>query len=92
MVAKGYSQMPGIDYDEIFSPVARLETIRVVLALAAHAGWNVFHFDVKSAFLNGDIQEEVFVAQPERYIIEGEEHRVYKLKKALYGLKQALRA
>lgn len=55
VVAKGYSQRPGIDYEEVFSPVARMETVRMVLALAAHSGWEVFHFDVKSAFLNGDI-------------------------------------
>lgn len=68
--------------------MAHLETVRLVLALTVHAGWEVHHFDMKSAFLNGDIKEEVFVYQPEGYIIEGEEDRVYKLKKALYGLKQ----
>lgn len=81
-----------MDYEEVFSPVARLETVRLLLALAAHAGWPVFHFNVKSAFLNGNIQEEVYTMQPEGYIIEGNEHLVCKLKKALYGLKQASRA
>lgn len=88
-MARGYSQQYGVDYKEVFSPIARLETVRLVLALAAHAGWPVFHFDVQSAFLNGDIQEEVFVMQPEGHTVEGSEELVYRLRKALYGLKQA---
>lgn len=66
--------------------------MRLALALAAHARWPVFYFDVKSAFYNGEIQEEVFVAQPKGYIVVGGKHLVYKLKKALYGLKQELKA
>lgn len=92
LVAKGYAQRYGVDYTEVFAPVARLDTIRVILAVAAHCGWQVFQLDVKSAFLHGDIKEEVFVHQPEGFIKEGEEGRFYKLKKALYGLKQAPRA
>lgn len=76
-----------MDYEEVFSLVARLEMVRLLLALAAHAGWLVFHFDVKSAFLNGNIQEKVYVMQPEGYVTEGNEHLVCRLKKALYGLK-----
>jgi len=91
-VAKGYSQKPGVDYEAIFSPVARLETVRFLLAIAVHNGWPVHHFDVKSTFLNGNIQEEVFVVQPEGYIVTRKVDNVYKLKKALYGLKQSPRA
>lgn len=76
----------------MFSPVARLETVRLILALAAHSGWEMFHFDVKSSFLNGEIHKEVFVSHPEGYEIEGEEYMVYKLKKALYGLKEPPKA
>lgn len=64
IVAKGYAQEYGIDFEETFSPVARFETIRLVLSLAAQKGWNVFQFDVKSAFLNGFLEEEVYVIQP----------------------------
>ncbi|KAJ9551322.1 LOW QUALITY PROTEIN: hypothetical protein OSB04_015367 [Centaurea solstitialis] len=92
LVAKGYVQRKGVDFDEVFAPVARLETIRVLLALAAKEGWLVHHLDVKSAFLNGDLQEEVYVTQPDGFVIAGKEHMVYKLKKALYGLRQAPRA
>jgi hypothetical protein len=92
LVAKGYVQRPGIDFTEVFAPVARLESVRVLLAVAAHEGWEVHHMDVKSAFLNGDLQEEVYVAQPEGYVVQGAEHKVLKLKKALYGLRQAPRA
>lgn len=92
LVAKGSSQKPGVDYDEVFSPIARMETIRTLLALAAQFSWTVYNFDVKSTFLNGDIEEEVYVEQPRGYVIEDEEEKVYKLNKALYGLKQASRA
>ena len=92
LVAKGFKQKYGIDYEETFASVARQETIRLVLSLAAHKGWKVMHMDVKSAFLNGYLQEEVYVEQPQGFIIKGKEHLVYKLKKALYGLKQAPRA
>ncbi|GJV52340.1 putative RNA-directed DNA polymerase [Tanacetum coccineum] len=82
----------GVDYDEVFAPVARIETVRVILALAGSNGWRVHHLDVKSAFLNGTLEEEVYVSQPEGYIKKGEANKVYKLSKALYGLKQAPRA
>lgn len=92
LVAKGYAQQQGIDYNEVFAPVARWDTIRMVLALAAQKGWNVYQLDVKSAFLHGELTEDVYVEQPPGYVRKGEEEKVYKLKKALYGLKQAPRA
>ena len=92
LVAKGYSQQYGIDYAEVFAPVARLNTIRMVISLAAHKGWDIFQLDVKSAFLHGEINEKVFVDQPPGYEKKGHESKVYRLKKALYGLKQAPRA
>lgn len=92
LVAKGYSQREGVDFDEVFAPVARMETIRILLALGAHKGWPIYQLDVKSAFLNGDLQEEVYVSQPQGFVVQGEEMKVYKLSKALYGLRQAPRA
>jgi len=92
LVVKGYAQRHGIDYDEVFAPVARMEAVRLLLALAAHEGWEVHHMDVKTAFLNGDLQEEVFVEQAPGFAQAGQEHKVYRLHKALYGLHQAPRA
>jgi len=89
LVAKGHAQQEGVDFDEIFSPMAHSETVKVFLALAAQLEWPVYQFDVKSAFLNGELKEEVYVAQPEGYVAKGEEDIVYRLKKILYGLKQA---
>ncbi|CAJ2654342.1 unnamed protein product [Trifolium pratense] len=91
LVAKGYSQKHGIDYGEVFAPVARWDTIRTILSLAAFEKWPVYQLDVKSAFLHGDLMEDVYVMQPLGYEQEGSD-LVYKLKKALYGLKQAPRA
>jgi hypothetical protein len=91
LVVKGYSQIFGIDYSDTFAPVARHDTIRLLLAIVAQKGWQVFHMDVKSAFLNGFLQEEIYVEQPEGFSVKGQEDRVYLLKKALYGLKQAPR-
>jgi hypothetical protein len=92
LVAKGFAQQPGIDYGETFSPVARLDTVRAVLAVAAQKKWPVYQMDVKSTFLNGILQEEVYVDQPPGFQIKGKEYKVYRLKKALYSLKQAPRA
>eukprot|EP00268_Persea_americana_P056077 TRINITY_DN6570_c0_g1_i4.p1 TRINITY_DN6570_c0_g1~~TRINITY_DN6570_c0_g1_i4.p1 ORF type:complete len:520 (+),score=81.62 TRINITY_DN6570_c0_g1_i4:3057-4616(+) len=92
LVAKGYTQQAGIDYTEVFAPVARWDTIRMILALAANREWSVYQLDVKSAFLHGELSEEVFIERPQGYEVEGAQDKVYKLKKALYGLKQAPRA
>ena len=91
LVAKGYSQEEGIDYDETFAPVARLEAIRMFLAFAAHSNFKVYQMDVKSAFLNGELGEEVYVEQPPGFVDAEFEDFVYLLFKALYGLKQAPR-
>ena len=92
LVAKGYSQEEGIDFDETFAPVARLEAIRIFLAYAAHANFKVYQMDVKSAFLNGELEEEVYVQQPPGFEDADFPDFVYRLFKALYGLKQAPRA
>eukprot|EP00253_Pinus_taeda_P007207 PITA_07207 len=92
LVVKGYKQQYGRDYEETFAPVARMEIVRAVLSIAAQNKWKVYQMDVKSAFLNGVLKEEVYVEQPLRYEKKGEEHKVCKLKKALYRLKQAPRA
>ncbi|KAI5348811.1 hypothetical protein L3X38_001698 [Prunus dulcis] len=92
LVAKGYAQKPSLDYNETFAPVARLDTICTLVALAAHKNWKLYQLDVKSAFLNGVLEEEVYVDQPDGFVVKGSEDKVYKLHKALYGLKQAPRA
>ena len=76
----------------MFYPVAQLETVRLMVALAAQEGWELHHMDVKSAFLNGELEEAVYVCQPPRFEVQGDEHNVLKLNKALYGLCQAPRA
>lgn len=92
LVTKGYVQRQGVDFDEVFAPVARMESVRLLVALAAEFKWKIHHMDVKSAFLNGDLNEEVYVCQPPGFEVTGEDSKVYRLKKALYGLKQAPRA
>ncbi|KAJ9548880.1 hypothetical protein OSB04_021423 [Centaurea solstitialis] len=92
LVAKGFRQQEGIDYDETFAPVARIEAIRIFLAYAAHKNMMVYQMDVKCAFLNGVLHEEVYVEQPEGFVDPRFPDHVYALDKALYGLKQAPRA
>ncbi|KAJ9553475.1 hypothetical protein OSB04_017520 [Centaurea solstitialis] len=92
LVAQGYRQEEGIDYDETFAPVARLEAIRLFLAFAAHMNFKVYQMDIKNAFLNGKLNEDVYVAQPPGFVDPKFPDHVYKLNKALYGLKQAPRA
>ena len=84
LVAKGYSQQEGIDFDETFAPVARLEAIRIFLAYAANANFKVYQMDVKSAFLNGELEEEVYVSQPPGFEDPNFPEHVYYLLKALY--------
>jgi hypothetical protein len=87
LVAQGYSQKEGIDYEETFAPVARLEAIRIHLAFSVAKGFNLYQMDVKSAFLNGFLEEEVYVKQPPGFETVEFPHMVYRLRKALYGLK-----
>jgi len=92
LVAKGYRQREGVDYVEVFAPVTRMETVRLLISIATQNKWPIFQMDVKSAFLNGVLKEEVYIEQPLGYMRRGEEKKVLRLKKALYGLKQAPRA
>ena len=92
LVALGYRQEEGIDYDEVFAPIARIEAIRLFLAFASYKGMTVYQMDVKSAFLYGTIEEEVYVAQPQGFVDPHNPDKVYKVVKALYGLHQAPRA
>ncbi|XP_070032924.1 uncharacterized protein [Nicotiana tomentosiformis] len=92
LVVQGYNQEEGIDYDETFAPVARMEAIRILIAFASHMEFKLFQMDVKSAFLNEYLKEEVFVKQPPRFECHEHPEHVFKLDKALYGLKQAPRA
>jgi hypothetical protein len=89
LVPKSYSQVEGLNFDETFAPVARLESIRMLLAYATHHGFKLYQIDVKSDFLNGPIKEEVYVEQPPGFKNKGYPNHVYKLHKTLYGLKQA---
>ena len=76
-------QRQGIDFEETFAPIARMDTIRVILALVANCGWKIHHLDVKSAFLNGELEEEVYVTQPEGFKVTRKENMVLKLNKAI---------
>jgi hypothetical protein len=92
LVAQGYSQMEGLDFGKTFAPITHLEVIRILLAFAASKGFKLYQMNVKSDFLNGVIQEEVYVRQPPGFESPKYPDRVYKLLKALYELKQAPRA
>jgi hypothetical protein len=92
LVAKGYAQVASFDFEETFAPVARLESIWILLAYAAHHSFKLFQMDMKSAFLNGPVKEEVYVEQPPSFEDDRYPDHVYKLSKVLYGLKQAPRA
>ncbi|GJY33873.1 retrovirus-related pol polyprotein from transposon TNT 1-94 [Tanacetum coccineum] len=86
---RGYSKKEGIDFEELFAPVARLEALRMFVAYAAHKNFTIYQMDVKTAFLNGPLKEEVFVRQPDGFVDPDFPNHGYRLKKALYGLKQA---
>jgi hypothetical protein len=92
LVAKGYSQVEGLDFDETYAPVARLDSIRILLAYATYHGFKLYQMDMKSAFLNGLIKGEVYVEQPPGFEDSEYPNNEYKLLKAFYGLKQAPRA
>ena len=89
MVAKGYSQIPGIDYNEVFSPVVKHSSIRTLLSIVALNDFDLEQLDVKTAFLHGELEEDIYMEQPEGFVIPGKEKLVCKLKKSLYGLKQS---
>ena len=91
LVAKGYSQVEGIDFGEIFSPVAKLTSIIFMLSIVAAFDFEIEQMDVKTTFLHEDLEEEIFMKQPEGYAMKGKKELVCKLKKSLYGLKQSPR-
>eukprot|EP00253_Pinus_taeda_P011066 PITA_11066 len=91
-VAQGFSQIEGIDYEETFAPVARYSSIRTILSLSAQMGWHILQMDVKTAFLNGVIEEEVYIEQPKGFEVFSSKSHVCRLKRPLYGLKQVPRA
>jgi hypothetical protein len=90
-VAKGFTQREGLDYNETFSPVSSKDSFRIVMALVAHFDLELHQMDVKTTCLNGDLKEDVYMTQPERFVVEGKEHLACRLKKSIYGLKQASR-
>ena len=89
LVAKGYAQTYGIDYSETFSPVAKLSSVRLFISMAATYDWELHQLDVKNAFLNGDLHEEVYMKQPPGFVAQGEDGKVCRLQRSLYGLKQS---
>ena len=91
LVAQGFSQKRSLDYDETFSPVIRFESLRTVIALAVQNGLELYQMDITTAFLNGELHEEVYMRQPEGFVTKGQEHLVCKLKRSIYGLKQSPR-
>ena len=91
LVAKGYAQTYGVDYAETFSHV-KISSVRILISLPANLGWPLFQLDVKNAFLNGDLKEELYMEQPPRFVAQGESGKVCRLHKAIYGLKQSPKA
>jgi len=92
LVARGFTQIYGVDYNETFAPVAKFTSIRCILALTASEDIEIHQMDVKMTFLNGELEEEIYMEQPQRFVHQGGEHFVCKLHKSLYGLKQSPRA
>ena len=91
LVAKGFTQQEGIDYHDTFSHVSKNDSFRIIMALVAHFDMELYQMDVKTIFLNGDLEEEVYMKQLEGFISNGNDHMVFKLKKSIYGLRQASR-
>ena len=91
-MAKWYTQKEGIDYEETFSPVAMLKSIRILLFITAHYNYEIWQMDVKTVFLNGNLEEKIYMMQLEGFITKNQEHMACKLKRSIYGLKQASRS
>jgi Reverse transcriptase (RNA-dependent DNA polymerase) len=91
LVAKGYTQTYGVDYEEIFAPVAKMNTVRTLISCAVNFGWDLFQLDVKNSFLHGDLKEEVYMKIPTGFENEQLKGKVYRLKRSMYGLKQSPR-
>ena len=92
LVAKGFKQIQGVDYDETFSPVAMLKSIRILLAIAAFYDYEIWQMDVQTAFLNGNLSEDVYMIQHEGFVDPTNARKIFKLRKSIYGLKQASRS
>ncbi|KAL0559077.1 hypothetical protein IC582_003666 [Cucumis melo] len=92
LVAKGYTQREEVDYEETFSPVSMLKSIRILLSIATFYDYEIWQMDVNIAFLNGNLEESIYMAKPEEFIKKGQEQKVCKLQKSIYGLKQASRS
>ena len=92
MVDKGYTQQYGLDYYDIFSPMAKIASVRLLLSITAMRSWPLFQLDIKNVFLHGDLAEEVYMEQPPGFVPQGESGLVCKLRRSLYGLKQSPRA
>jgi len=92
LVVKGFTQKEGIDYEESFSPVAMLKSIRIHLSISAHYNYEIWQMDVKTTFLNGSLEECIYMAQPEGFMVNDNEHVICKLKRSIYGLKHTSRA
>jgi hypothetical protein len=92
LVARGFTQTYGVDYNETFAPIAKFTSIRCILTLAAFEDMEIHQMDVKTTFFNGELQKEIYMEQPQGFMHQGGEHVMCKLHKSLYGLKQSLRA